>query len=210
MARESNRLIPPTTVDRQPGIQYGAKSYTTPSSTKPAPIDNNGMPMLSNKEVGPILNYSPGDERRAGYEHSLRQYKVYKDDSASENSAATGQGARTWFSHEDVVNHLGKLAEKDPAKWGDKHKFHSKMLKSAKARIEKDRKAGKPVHSWENQPHPGNKDIHKRYYAGTREYTSEAEDLGFYAPSEDSPQARPVYSSDLKNPVKHGKMKRGG
>ena len=212
MARISNKIEHGfDSNDDAPAPRYGMATYTTPSSALPAPIDDNGMPMLSNKEVGPILGYSPGNEKKAGYEHIIRQHKVYKDEDMAENSRATGQGARTWFSQEDVVNHLGTCETckaKDPN--GAKFKFHSKMLLSAKAAIAKQRKAGGPVHTWENQPHPGNKNIHKRTYIGDRVYTEDPDELGFTFPSgETRPQAT-VPTSNLDNPIKHERMRRPG
>jgi len=172
------------------------------SNPTPAPVDDEGISMLSNHEVGSAFGWNKHNSKRVGYNQPIRQYKAYPTEDMEENSANTGQNARTWFSLADVVHHLGNLSDEDPS-YSATYKFHAKRLESAR-KAETDRvKGGGAVYGLKNQPHPGNKDIHKRMKVGTREWTSERVGMtkGPLAPS-----TAGITSSNLDNPYKNGKM----
>ena len=173
------------------------------SNPTPAPVDTEGLSMLSNHEVGSIFGWGKHNSKRISYNEPIRQYKAYPTEDMEENSANTGQGARTWFSLADVVHHLGNAAEKDPTKFKDVHAFHVNRLTQARNSEAARVKNGGLVYDLKNQPHPGNKDIHKRMKVGTREWTSERVGMtkGPLAPSTEG-----LTSSNLDNPYKYGKM----
>jgi hypothetical protein len=172
------------------------------SNPTPAPVDDEGIPMLSNHEVGAAFGWNKHNSKRVSHSRLIRQYKAYPDETKTDKAANTGQNARTWFSLADVVHHLNTLSATDPSYTATAN-FHSKRLDSARkseaARIKK----GGPVYNLRNQPHPKNKDIHKRMDVGTREWTSERIGMtkGPLAPSTEG-----ITFSNLDNPKKHGKM----
>ena len=184
----------------QPRHDKRPLSFPVPSKAVPRPVDDEGIEMLSNHEVGEAFGLNHHNSKKIGYREPIRQYKVYPTKDFEEHDDNTGQHARTWFSLSDVVTHLGKAAEKDPSKKAALT-FHTNRLKQARkieaARIAK----GGEVYHVGNQPHPENKK--KGFRVGVREWTDEREGM---TKNEFSPSSAGATDSNLDNPYKYGKF----
>ena len=202
MARISNRAVTGFSTPDNPvtGPRYGRPvNFTIDSEKAPPPVDDEGIEMLSNHEVGEIFGWNNHNSKRISYNKPIKQYKVYPTKEKIENSENTGQGARTWFSLSHVVEHLEGAAKDDP-KWKGAHTFHSNRLKQAR-KIEKTRiKNGGEVFNTTNQPHPANK-VKGIFGPDIRKWTEQRVGMtkGQYAPSTEND-----LSSNLDNPYNNG------
>lgn len=134
-----------------------------PSRSRPAPLDHNGIPFMSNHEVGNIFGIGKNNSKGVSWS-GIPQYIEHK-----------GQGkrdtTRTWFSKSDVINHLsgllksGKTKEEkaaSKARWGGMHAQLSKEHSDALADLQKRRDNGENPGNLYNQEHPDHRNIHLR------------------------------------------------
>jgi hypothetical protein len=204
MARVSNRKEHGFSIPKNPvtgPVPGNPTEFSIDSKVLPPPVDDEGLSMLNNHEVGEIFGWNKHNSKRISYNKPIRQYKVYPTKEKIENSENTGQGARTWFSLSDVVHHLGQAAKEDPTKKGA-HAFHLNRLKQARKTESNRIKKGGTVYSLQNQPHPGYKN--KGFFGpDTREWTEER--VGMTKGSH-TPVTTGQTTSNLDNPYKYGKF----
>ena len=177
--------------------------FSAVSMATPRPLDKEGIPFLTNHEVGSVFGIGMHNSKQASYS-SLPQYKERKGTSGRD------QNDRTWISVGDLVSHLSTLsgqhlpAEKrteSHKRFEASHAQWSGTLDAARAHLSSRREAGENPGDFFNQPHPSNKNIHTRmeYFPQGRPYTV------------DDPLAPEGIrgsvngsSSNLENPRRHG------
>ena len=198
MVNRSGVPMPPWEDTPQVGPDY---YDPRPSEATPSPLDHEGIPFLTNHEVGSIFGVNPHNSKRVSYREAIPQYKELK---GKEN-----KDQRTWFRLSDVVDHLAYRSghgkdnsqrSQEEINLSGMHALYSKRLQDARLAIAHQKKNGiNPGDLW-NQPHIGNKDIHARleYFPYGRPFTVDAPDVP-------NPQDAPTgTSSDLDNPRRHG------
>ena len=201
MANERRNPVPLPPWEQEQ-VQVGPDFYDPRTSeATPSPLDHEGIPFLTNHEVGNIFGVNPHNSKRVSYRESIPQYKELK--------GKRDQDQRTWFRLSDVVNHLGYRSgygKADHEKTQEElnltgmHKLYSKRLADARTAIAAQKKAGINPGDLFNQPHPGNKDIHARleFFPYGRPFTVDAPDVP-------NPSEAPTgLSSNLENPRRHG------
>ena len=167
------------------------------------PLDPEGIPFMTNHEVGAIFGINEHNSKQYGYKWPIAQYKEYK-------SGGDDRNTRTWFSKADVVNHLAERAglHKKPEErtreengFGARHALYSDELKADRKAVKSKREETGVTHNLYNQPLARHKNIHARMEilpAGRVQTVSDAPSgITFNA----------GFGSDLNNPREHGHMK---
>jgi hypothetical protein len=169
----------------------------------PRPLDPQGIPFLTTHDVATHLGISHEPNfKQAAY----REVPHYVDT----KSGSAPQSVRVYFSMKDIVDHFAikSGAHLPPEKkndsqlsFGARYKLWNERHQNALRGLDEQRKQGINPGNLENQPHPGNKDIHTRLVYGTR-YQSEDD------PATGDLQGRITgLGSNLSNPIKFGQMK---
>ena len=174
-------------------------------STNPElrPLDPEGIPFMTNHEVGAIFGIGPNNSKQYGYKWPITQYK-------ENQSGGDDRNTRTWFSKADVVSHLAERAGAHKApeertyeenKFTARHDLYRKELESDRAAVAEQRKVTGIVHNLHNQPIARHKNIHARMeiIPGGRIQTTEGAPAGI--------ELNPSFGSNLENPRKYGHMK---
>lgn len=132
------------------------------SMNTPRPLDEEGIPFLTNTDVGSIFGIGLHNAKTVSYS-DIPQWKESKGDD--------DRTSRTWFSAKDIVGHLAKLSgqhlppeqrTETHAKYEARHALWSNRLGAARDDLAARRAAGENPGNLHNQPHPANKDIHVR------------------------------------------------
>lgn len=137
--------------------------FSAVDMSTPKPLDAEGIPFLTNHEVGAIFSRGLHNSKQIGYEQALPQYK--------EKKGPDDRTSRTWFSVSHVVDHLSFLSgqglpaeQKTPA-----HKFYEPIhqhwnntLGALRDNLAARKAQGENPGDLTNQPHPANKNIHLR------------------------------------------------
>lgn len=149
--------------------------FDRPSEATPRPLDEEGIPFLTNSDVAPLFGI--------GHVPNAK-HVAYKDvPHYIEKKGDRDQNSRVWYSMGDIVSHLGQKAghglpeeqkSAEQLSYGPRHKAWSARHESVKSELEKRRAAGESVGSLRNQPHAGNKDIHLRMFKGVRYQSKES------------------------------------
>jgi hypothetical protein len=173
------------------------------SRATPRPLDPQGIPFLTTHDVAPHLGISHVPNFK---EAAYREVPHYVDT----KSGSAPQSVRVYFSMKDIADHFAIKSgahlppEKKNAEqlaFAGRHKLWSERHQNALRGLDEQRKQGINPGNLENQPHPGNRDIHTRLVYGTR-YQSEDD------PATGDLQGRITgLGSNLANPIRYGQMK---
>jgi hypothetical protein len=173
------------------------------SRATPRPLDREGIPFLTTHDVAPHLGISHEPNFKEAAYREVPHYVETKSGSAP-------QSVRVYFSMKDIAEHFAIKSgahlppEKKNAEqlaFAGRHKLWSERYQNALRSLDEQRKQGLNPGNLENQPHPGNKDIHTRLVYGTR-YQSEDD------PATGDLQGRITgLGSNVANPIKFGQMK---
>lgn len=166
--------------------------FVRPSEAIPAPVDREGISLITNEQLGAIIGRSKGTSRHLSYS-GLPQYKKKGEEWDDKNS-------RTFYSLGEVVKHLRGRLKAEPH-LQDMHDKIKAVHLDESARVTKERAATGEAFDINNQPHPGNKEVRLESFPNGRPFTVDAPDL----PNKELMATG--YSSDLTNPRKHGHMK---
>jgi hypothetical protein len=169
----------------------------------PRPLDPQGIPFLTTHDVATHLGISHEPNfKQAAY----REVPHYVDT----KSGSAPQSVRVYFSMKDIVDHFAiksgshlppEKKNDSQLSFGARYKLWNERHQNALRGLDEQRKQGINPGNLENQPHPGNKDIHTRLVYGTR-YQSEDD------PATGDLQGRITgLGSNLSNPIKYGQMK---
>jgi hypothetical protein len=153
--------------------------FDRPSEATPRPVDEEGIPFLTNTDVSPTF----------GITHIPNaKHVAYKDvPHKIEVKGTRPQNNRVWYKMSEVVAHLAQKAghglpeEKkstEQLSFGPKHKHWADRYEKTKAQVQARRKAGENVGDLVNQPHPGNRDFHSRLWEGVRYQSKESPEHG--------------------------------
>ena len=194
--------------DPRPGERgYGPITPVEPNTettrATPRPLDREGIPFLTTHDVAPHLGISHEPNFK---EAAYQEVPHYVD----KKSGSAPQSVRVYFSMKDIVNHFAikSGAHLPPEKktgeqlaFGARYKLWNERHQNALRGLDEQRKQGLNPGNLENQPHPGNKDIHTRLVYGVR-YQSEDD------PATGDLQGRITgLGSNVANPIKFGQMK---
>ena len=211
MTRRRGVPMPPwTAIEAQPSKPVGRANPIVPESIEepvsratPRPLDKEGIPFLTTHDVAPHLGISHVPNFK---EAAYREVPHYVDT----KSGSAPQSVRVYFSMKDIADHFAIKSgshlppEKKTAEqlaFAGRHKLWSERHQSALRGLDEQRKQGINPGNLENQPHPGNRDIHTRLVYGVR-YQSEDD------PATGDLQGRITgLGSNVANPIKHGMMK---
>jgi hypothetical protein len=203
--------MPPwAAIQAQPAKPAGRANPIVPESIEepasratPRPLDPEGIPFLTTHDVAPHLGISHVPNFK---EAAYREVPHYVDT----KSGSAPQSVRVYFSMKDIAEHFAIKSgahlppEKKNAEqlsFAGRHKLWSERHQNALRGLEEQRKQGINPGNLENQPHPGNRDIHTRLVRGVR-YQSEDD------PATGDLQGRITgLGSNLANPIKYGQMK---
>jgi hypothetical protein len=203
--------MPPwAAIQAQPAKPVGRANPIVPESIEepasratPRPLDREGIPFLTTHDVAPHLGISHVPNFKEAAYREVPHYVDTKYGSAP-------QSVRVYFSMKDIAEHFAIKSgahlppEKKNAEqlsFAGRHKLWSERHQNALRGLEEQRKQGINPGNLENQPHPGNRDIHTRLVYGTR-YQSEDD------PATGDLQGRITgLGSNLANPIKYGQMK---
>ena len=189
---------------------FAPSGWTEPlrerASTKAQrPLDPEGIPFLTVHDVARDLGIT--DPRNA--KHAAYGEVPHYVDTKSGNLTPTSNN-RVWFSMKDIADHFAVKSgahlppEKRSASQlahGPRHEYWQNEHKKALNTVAMDREAGINTGTFENQPDPANKDIHRRLVRGVRMQFEHRQDTGnLYG----SPTG---LGSNLEIPVKFGSMK---
>jgi len=173
------------------------------SRATPRPLDREGIPFLTTHDVAPHLGISHVPNFK---EAAYREVPHYVDT----KSGSAPQSVRVYFSMKDIAEHFAikSGAHLPPEKkndsqlsFGARYKLWNERHQNALRGLDEQRKQGLNPGNLENQPHPGNKDIHTRLVYGVR-YQSEDD------PATGDLQGRITgLGSNVANPIKFGQMK---
>jgi hypothetical protein len=159
---------------RPDGVIRGG-AFERTSTQAPPPVDDDGLPFMSHRELGEILGRSPHNSKRIAWETGINQHVEFR----GQNFASH----RVWFSTRDVQKHVESLRNgthfatrnDDPAQrellWGQRDKDLKWKLDQAKKAKASKIKNNEPVFDTHNQPHPGNAGFEKRTFRGPRIFT---------------------------------------
>ena len=211
MTRRRGVPMPPwAAIEAQSAKPAGRANPIVPESIEeparratPRPLDPQGIPFLTTHDVATHLGISHEPNfKQAAY----REVPHYVDT----KSGSAPQSVRVYFSMKDIVDHFAikSGAHLPPEKkndsqlsFGARYKLWNERHQNALRGLDEQRKQGINPGNLENQPHPGNKDIHTRLVYGTR-YQSEDD------PATGDLQGRITgLGSNLSNPIKFGQMK---
>lgn len=147
----------------QPNPSVGPNTYgDRRSRSNERPLDEEGLPFLTNADVAPIFGIGEHNTKTVSYS-DLPQWK--------ESKGGDDRNARTWYSAKDIVSHLAKLSGQhlDPSqrteshqKWEARHAHWSNQLGAARDNIAARKAQGENPGHLLSQPHPANKNIHLR------------------------------------------------
>ena len=211
MSRRRGVPMPPwAAIEAQPSKPVGRANPIVPESIEepasratPRPLDKEGIPFLTTHDVAPHLGISHVPNFK---EAAYREVPHYVDT----KSGSAPQSVRVYFSMKDIADHFAiksgahlppEKKTTDQLSFGARHKLWSERHQSALRGLEEQRKQGINPGNLENQPHPGNRDIHTRLVYGVR-YQSEDD------PATGDLQGRITgLGSNLSNPIKFGQMK---
>jgi hypothetical protein len=203
--------MPPwAAIESQPAKPAGranpivSESIEEPASrATPRPLDPQGIPFLTTHDVAPHLGISHVPNFKEAAYREVPHYVDTKGGSAP-------QSVRVYFSMKDIADHFAIKSgahlppEKKNAEqlsFAGRHKLWSERHQNALRGLDEQRKQGINPGNLENQPHPGNRDIHTRLVYGTR-YQSEDD------PATGDLQGRITgLGSNLANPIRYGQMK---
>ena len=211
MARSRGVPMPPwAAIEAQSAKPAGRANPIVPESIEepasratPRPLDREGIPFLTTHDVAPHLGISHVPNFK---EAAYREVPHYVDT----KSGSAPQSVRVYFSMKDIADHFAIKSgahlppEKKNAEqlaFAGRYKLWNERHQNALRGLDEQRKQGINPGNLENQPHPGNKDIHTRLVYGTR-YQSEDD------PATGDLQGRITgLGSNVANPIKHGLMK---
>lgn len=153
----------------------GGADYNSGSHAAPPPVDDDGIPFLSHRELGGILGRSESNSQRLAWESGINQHIEFK---------GQGDAHRVWFSTQDVKDHVDSLLNgTHPAtantpestrklKWEAKSKELANTLKTARLTKQSKINNNEPVFDTHNQPHRGNKNFADNTVRGRRVITN--------------------------------------
>ena len=211
MTRRRGVPMPPwAAIESQPAKPAGRANPIVPESMEepasratPRPLDPQGIPFLTTHDVAPHLGISHVPNFKEAAYREVPHYVDTKGGSAP-------QSVRVYFSMKDIADHFAIKSgahlppEKKNAEqlsFAGRHKLWSERHQNALRGLDEQRKQGINPGNLENQPHPGNRDIHTRLVYGTR-YQSEDD------PATGDLQGRITgLGSNLANPIRYGQMK---
>lgn len=211
MTRRRGVPMPPwAAIESQPAKPAGRANPIVPESIEepasratPRPLDPQGIPFLTTHDVAPHLGISHVPNFKEAAYREVPHYVDTKGGSAP-------QSVRVYFSMKDISDHFAIKSgahlppEKKNAEqlaFAGRHKLWSERHQNALRGLDEQRKQGINPGNLENQPHPGNRDIHTRLVYGTR-YQSEDD------PATGDLQGRITgLGSNLANPIRYGQMK---
>ena len=211
MTRRRGVPMPPwAAIESQSAKPAGRANPIVPESMEepasratPRPLDPQGIPFLTTHDVAPHLGISHVPNFK---EAAYREVPHYVDT----KSGSAPQSVRVYFSMKDIADHFAIKSgahlppEKKNAEqlaFAGRHKLWSERHQNALRGLDEQRKQGINPGNLENQPHPGNRDIHTRLVYGTR-YQSEDD------PATGDLQGRITgLGSNLANPIRYGQMK---
>ena len=182
------------------------EAIETPASrATPRPLDKEGIPFLTTGDVASDLGITHGANAKHAAYGEVPHYVDTKSGDLKETS-----NNRVWFSMKDIVNHFAVKSgahlspeQKSPSQLAHTSRYNhwKTQYEGALSHVSEQKKSGINPGDLFNQPHPNNKDIHRRLVYGTR------------TQSEDDPGMGDLYGrvtglgSKISNPVQFGHMK---
>lgn len=175
-------------------------TFVRPSEAVPAPVDREGIPFITNEQLGAILGGSRGRSRHTARHISYSGLPQYK---AMHQGIDNPQASHTWFSIGEVTKHVRDSLHDSPH-LKDAYIALKGIHESETARVAKERSETGVVHDYFNQPHPTNAALLKSDkwmpFPHGRPFTVDN-------PSLPNREQMPTgFSSNLENPLRHGHM----
>jgi hypothetical protein len=159
----SNRRVHSFEPNSTPAPQYGPQSHGSEHST--TPVDDEGIPFMSTKDIAHIHGRSPLNAKRIAWETDAPHY-VYNRGQIGAKSPNTS----VFISHGETVNYLEKKAAfhkpeadrtHEEKMWGALHAEEAPKYLTKKKAVAASIKAGGPRYNFSNQPHPNNQTLTK-------------------------------------------------
>lgn len=130
-----------------------SRTFSRPSSAKPTPVDEEGVPFLTQKDLSTLFGVHPDSVKRWVHTREIPHYVEQKGlglDMSNRDPMTSDplqRGTRTWFKHSEIADflnqkgHLGGIAA-------------SRTLEAARGAVARDA-SGQPTRSLGNDPaHP--------------------------------------------------------
>ena len=146
-----------------PQPRVGQSSYGSEHST--TPVDDEGIPFMSMRDIAHIHGRSPLNAKRIAWETDAPHYQYRRGNLDNPNANYS-----VFVSHGETVKYLEKKAAfhkpesertEDERTWGMLHAEEKPKYMAKKKEVAAAIKAGGPKYNFSNQPHPNNQTLTK-------------------------------------------------